>query len=201
MRAREKHRTIFLSEPTKEGKLVLARTRIMALLVGSALGLPMERSMRSSLSPAKKNAMVLSPSQELDYNYWNQLTSDDRGVPLKPLLPAELLQKASIDYNPKNYPGTACRDWCKGKVKIDRAPAEAAGRTHFPAGDVADWAEKCSWDDYCAGCAECSDPLNTCVNMCDVIADPEATPPWKQETRTYAELCEPHVLFRSGPLS
>ena len=165
----------------------------MALsLVASALGLPMERSMRTKLSPEAKNSMMLSPTQEIDYSYWSQLTPGDAKVALKPLLPAELLQneqRASVDYDPDHYMDSTCRDWCSGDIKIDRSPAEAAGRKHFPSDDVADWAEKCSWDDYCAGCEPCGDPQTTCVNMCDVIADPEATPHWKQETRSYEELC------------
>ena len=161
-------------------------------LVASALGLPMERSMRTKLSPEAKNSMMLSPTQEIDYSYWSQLTPGDAKVALKPLLPAELLQneqRASVDYDPDHYMDSTCRDWCSGDIKIDRSPAEAAGRKHFPSDDVADWAEKCSWDDYCAGCEPCGDPQTTCVNMCDVIADPEATPPWKNETRSYEELC------------
>ena len=98
---------------------------------------------RSPRRDSEKNLMMLSPAQELDYSYWSELTTDDRAVPLKPMLPAELLlQRAQFD--PEHYGQGAglgeCHDWCSGEIKIDHAAADAAAvastspRTTTPTG-------------------------------------------------------------------
>ena len=83
-------------------------------------------------------------------DYWVARTRDHETRPFKPKLPkgkASLVStRMEMEYDPALYRGTACESWCDGEVSVDRSAAEAAGRTHFPPGDVADWAEKCTWD-------------------------------------------------------
>ena len=98
-------------------------------------------------------------------------------------------------YDFKTYPGTACEPWCSGDVVIDRAAAEALGRTTFPANDIADDAEKCSWDNMCAGCSFCkTDDAKTasCEEFCALIATPEVDSyeaPWKKATLPWSTVC------------
>jgi len=91
-----------------------------------------------------------------------------------------------VSYDPAIYKGTACDDFCHGDVKLDVAAAQAAGRVSFPAGDIADWNEKCSWDKYCAGCSECGNASivtggyakrqrGQCAAMCPVLANENRT--------------------------
>ena len=96
--------------------------------------------------------------------------------------------KTKVTFDPEKYPGTACAAWCTDDVKIDRAAAAAAGRTAFPDNYIADDAEKCSWDKYCAGCDFCTQQ-EYCDPMCGLIADPTVNAkngaPWKQQTRSW----------------
>ena len=134
------------------------------------------------------------------YEYYAQRTAE-RALPSIPLLPAShrhnkkgaalattatSIVPATITYDPVLYKGTACEDWCHGDVHLNVAAAKAAGRVSFPADGIADWNERCSWDQYCAGCSECGNASvvtggyarhqrGQCAEMCPVLADPNRT--------------------------
>lgn len=118
------------------------------------------------------------------------------------MLPKDLHLSKLATYDPALYPGTACESFCSTDVSLDVAAATAAGRSTFPTDGLADWNEKCSWDKYCAGCAQCEDvnvvaggyvnedgPLGQCAAMCEVISDSAEAPVWKKVTRNWSELC------------
>ena len=68
----------------------------------------------------------------------------------------------------------ACAKWCNGKVHLKRhmqsTEDNTSSRTAFPTDDVADWAEKCSWDRHCGGCEQCANTTTvvTCDDFCSV---------------------------------
>ena len=85
--------------------------------------------------------------------------------------------KSTSLYSPASYGSGKCMSWCSGDVKIDRVNAEARGRVSFPPNDLADWVEKCSWDELCSGCGECAS-VNTCEAWCSNV-----------QGKTFPDLC------------
>ena len=143
-------------------------------------------------SPRPQGSLQPEPSAASKADYWEARVRDGETKPLTPLIPnnsASLVStETNLGYVPSLYRGTACESWCANEIKVDRATAEAAGRTHFPPNDIADWAEKCTWDAYCAGCAPCANV--TCdAALCPIITDPAQNPAWKKQTLGFDVVC------------
>lgn len=70
--------------------------------------------------------------------------------------------------------------------------AGARNRHHYPASDIVDWTEKCSWDGMCGGCPQCEVDNNngiTCVAFCQILTSDSLTAPWKQQTLNWTTAC------------
>ena len=186
----------------------------MLTLVFPALALPPQHqnalspSDAVSLSSAPTHATTLAatdPVSLLLVDYYERMTAQGR-LPSIPLLPGTrpkdraALAAFPLVYDPSIYPGIKCESWCDGDVAIDEDAARAGGRVTFPADGLAEWNEKCSWDRFCAGCAQCnnasvatggykSEGLGQCAAMCDVISNADQSPGWKNQTRPWTQLC------------
>ena len=78
--------------------------------------------------------------------------------PFNNIIVKTTLAQVGLTYDPLLYPGTACQSWCGGEILIDVEASEARDRQHYPENNIADWTEKCSWDNLCSGCPECAHP-------------------------------------------
>jgi hypothetical protein len=94
-------------------------------------------------------------------------------------------------YDPQVHPALdeSCMDFCYTDVYINREAAEARGRRTFPPDDIADWVEKCSWDQLCAGCPECENNPLTCMDWCGILSDPSEERWWKNKTLPERVIC------------
>lgn len=61
-------------------------------------------------------------------------------------------------------------------MPIDKDKAKRDGRKVLPKDGLADWAEKCTWDKLCGGCAQCDDPTVSCDPFCSEISNAACTP-------------------------
>ena len=183
------------------------------LFASFALGAPAKKAghhHRLALSAADDSALS-QQQQQRTYDFW-ETRSRNRQL-------GQMAKQSSqaISLHEETGSSDPCQTWCYGDVAVSHDGQHAfPPRVTYPSddGEVADWLEKCSWDNFCGGCPECATLDRTfetlthenayldcggvgchgdCNTMCEVISDdgraPHVDPVWKNETRGWSELC------------
>ena len=106
------------------------------------------------------------------------------------------------DEAPPPPPPPACANWCYGTVRLNHQSAEAKNRTFFPTDDIADWAEKCSWDLHCGGCEQCNKTSTvTCDEFCAVRGTQRVHSPCRHPRAVTSHPPTPRPAHTHSPLT